>query len=140
MPPRADAPTDLPILKFADPQSWETWLDEHHGASPGIWLCLAKKASGIPSVTYGEALEVALCYGWIDCLRKSVDEVSWLQRFTPRRARSLWSKVNREKVAQLTASGRMKPAGLQVVERARQDGRWEAAYDSQRTAEVPSDF
>jgi uncharacterized protein YdeI (YjbR/CyaY-like superfamily) len=135
-----NARNDLPILQFEQQQAWATWLDENHSASSGIWLRLAKKTSGITSVTYDEALEVALCYGWIDSQKKSYDASSWLQKFTPRGAKSIWSKVNREKAEQLIARGAMQPDGLVAVERAKQDGRWEAAYDSQSSASVPSDF
>jgi uncharacterized protein YdeI (YjbR/CyaY-like superfamily) len=131
---------DLPVVQFEGPQAWATWLDEHHATSSGVWLRIAKKASGTASVTYDEALEVALCYGWIDGQKKSYDEESWLQKFTPRGAKSIWSKVNREKAEKLIARGAMKPAGLAAVEQAKQDGRWEAAYDSQSSASVPSDF
>ena len=134
------APNDLPVIMFEQQKDWAAWLDKNHATSPGVWLRLAKKASGIPSVNYDEALAVALCYGWIDGQKKSYDESSWLQKFTPRGVKSIWSKVNREKVQQLIESGQMKPAGLAAVERAKQDGRWDAAYDSQSRASVPSDF
>jgi uncharacterized protein YdeI (YjbR/CyaY-like superfamily) len=130
----------VPILLFASPDEWEAWLDEQHAASPGLWLRLAKKASGLQSLSYQEALDVALCYGWIDSQKKSYDEQSWLQKFSPRRAKSIWSKVNREKVQRLIESGRMKAAGIREVEAAQQDGRWEAAYDSPSNATVPDDF
>ena len=131
---------DLPVMSFASPRAWEAWLAKHHSTSPGIWLKFAKKGSGIPSVYYREALEVALCYGWIDGQLKSLDERYYLQRFTPRRPKSKWSKINCGKVAALIESGRMKPAGLRQVEAAKADGRWEAAYDSQRTITVPEDL
>ena len=131
---------DLPVVQFDGPHAWATWLDEHHAASSGVWLRIAKKASGTASVTYDQALEVALCYGWIDGQKKSYDDASWLQKFTPRGTKSIWSKVNREKVEKLIARGDMKPAGLAVVEQAKQDGRWDAAYDSQSSASVPDDF
>jgi uncharacterized protein YdeI (YjbR/CyaY-like superfamily) len=131
---------DLPIVQFERPQDWATWLDEHHATSSGVWLRIAKKASGTASVTYEQALEVALCYGWIDGQKKGYDESSWLQKFTPRGAKSIWSKINREKVEQLIARGAMQPAGLAAVEQAKRDGRWEAAYDSQSSASVPDDF
>src|SRR5438093_1025628 len=131
---------DLPMLQFEGQQAWAAWLDEHHATSSGVWLRLAKKASGTASVTYDEALEVALCYGWIDGQKKSYDEASWLQKFTPRGRKSIWSKVNREKAEQLIERGAMQPAGLAAVEQAKQDGRWDAAYDSQGSASVPSDF
>lgn len=131
---------ELPILPFASPQEWADWLEANQDVPAGIWLKLAKAGAGIPSVTYAEALEVALCYGWIDGQKKSVDERFWLQKFTPRRAKSIWSKVNRDKAEMLIAIGRMKPSGLREVERAKQDGRWEAAYDAQSKASVPEDF
>jgi uncharacterized protein YdeI (YjbR/CyaY-like superfamily) len=131
---------DLSTKLFAQPDDWATWLDENHASSPGIWLRLAKKASGIQSITYAEALDVALCYGWIDGQKKSYDESSWLQKFTPRGAKSIWSKVNREKALSLIESGRMRPAGLAAIESARRDGRWDAAYDSQSVAGVPDDL
>lgn len=129
-----------PVVPFESPAAWEAWLAEHHATSDGVWLQIAKKASGIPTVTHAEALDVALCHGWIDGQRKALDEMWFLQRFTPRRSRSNWSKINRAKVEQLTAEGRMRPAGLAEVERARADGRWDAAYDAQRTATVPDDL
>jgi uncharacterized protein YdeI (YjbR/CyaY-like superfamily) len=131
---------DLPVIMFQQQKDWAAWLDKNHASSPGVWLKLAKKASGIPSVNYDEALGVALCYGWIDGQKKSYDESSWLQKFTPRGIKSIWSKVNREKLQEIIESGQMKPAGLEAVERAKQDGRWDAAYDSQSRASVPSDF
>jgi uncharacterized protein YdeI (YjbR/CyaY-like superfamily) len=131
---------DIPILRFAQPKDWAAWLDENHSTSAGVWLRLAKKAAGISSVSYAEAVEVALCYGWIDSQKKSYDETSWVQKFTPRGAKSIWSKINREKVQALIASGQMKPAGLAAVEQAQQDGRWAAAYDSYSSATVPDDF
>jgi uncharacterized protein YdeI (YjbR/CyaY-like superfamily) len=131
---------DPPILPFERQEDWAIWLDKNHATSSGVWLKMAKKASGIKSVTYDEALEVALCYGWIDGQKKSHDETSWLQKFTPRGTKSIWSKINTDKAMRLIDSGRMKPAGLKAVDSARQDGRWEAAYDSQRKAVVPDDL
>lgn len=131
---------DLPILLFASVPLLEEWLAEHHSQPTGIWIKFAKKASGIASVTYDEALDVALCYGWIDGQRKSLDDKFFIQRFTPRRPRSLWSKRNVDKVATLIAAGRMQPAGLAEIAAAQQDGRWEAAYDSQKNMVVPADF
>jgi len=130
----------LPELHFKNQKAWAAWLDKHHAKSPGVWLKLAKKGSEIPSVSYSEALEEALRYGWIDGQKQAYDESFWLQRFTPRGPRSIWSKVNRDKVEELIRSGRMKPAGLAAVERAKQKGQWEAAYDSQSRASVPGDF
>jgi uncharacterized protein YdeI (YjbR/CyaY-like superfamily) len=131
---------DLPVIPFVPPEAWEAWLEEHHNTSEGLWLKIAKKGSGIETVSFAEALDVALCYGWIDSQADSFDERYWLQRFTPRRPRSKWSKRNREKVTKLIEEGRMRAAGLREVERARADGRWEAAYDSPSTATVPEDF
>lgn len=131
---------DIPVVVFEQPKDWAAWLDQHHATSSGIWLRLAKKASGLKSVSYDEALEVALGYGWIDGQKKSYDASFWLQKFTPRGAKSIWSKVNRQKAEALIQSGQMKPAGLEAVERAKQDGRWAAAYDSPAAATVPGDF
>ena len=130
----------LPILSFETPRSWETWLNEQHAASKGIWLKIAKKETGNPSVSYAEALDVALCYGWIDGQKAALDDQFWLQKFTPRGPKSGWSKVNRDKVAALTTGGRMQPAGLRQIELAKADGRWATAYDSQSKASVPDDF
>lgn len=134
------SPQDYPVILFERQQDWATWLDAHHHDVPGVWLQLTKKTSGIPSVSYAEALDVALCYGWIDGQKKSYNETSWLQKFTPRGSRSTWSKVNREKVRVLIERGMMQQAGLQAVERAKQDGRWDAAYDSPKNAVVPNDL
>ena len=134
------AKPDLPIIAFASSNAWETWLEKHHATANGLWLKIAKKGSGIDTVSYAEALDVALCYGWIDGQKASFDDHHWLQRFTPRRPRSKWSKVNREKATELIKRGEMKPAGLREVERATQDGRWDAAYDAQSTATVPDDL
>jgi uncharacterized protein YdeI (YjbR/CyaY-like superfamily) len=132
--------SELPIIPFASPEAWEAWLEEHHATSDGLRLKLAKKGSGIETVSFAEALDAALCYGWIDSQADSFDDQHWLLRFTPRRPRSKWSKRNRARVTKLIEEGRMKPAGLREVERARADGRWEAAYESQSTATVPEDF
>ncbi|MEV4217264.1 YdeI/OmpD-associated family protein [Nonomuraea sp. NPDC049725] len=131
---------DLPILAFASQAEFEKWLDAEHVVSPGLWLKIAKKDSGIPSVTYAEALDVALCFGWIDGQKVKFDAEHWLQRFTPRKPRSRWSKVNCGKVERLIAAGAMRPAGLAQVEKAKADGRWEAAYESSSTATVPDDL
>ena len=128
------------ILFFAHQKAWESWLAANHATSAGIWLRLAKKGSPIRSATYAEALEAALCYGWIDAQKQPESEQAWLQRFTPRRNKSIWSKVNREKAAALIKAGRMQPAGLAQIERAKQDGRWDAAYDSPAAAEAPDDL
>lgn len=131
---------DLQILPFASRQAWQDWLADNHETSPGLWLKIAKKESGIATVGYAEALELALCFGWIDGQKRSFDEVHWLQRFGPRRPKSKWSKINREKAEALIASGQLRPAGLREVERAKADGRWEAAYQGQRTSTVPPDL
>ncbi len=131
---------ELPIIPFASRDAWAAWLDEHHATSDGVWLKIAKKGSGIETVSYAEALDVALCYGWIDGQKASFDERHWLQRFTPRRPRSKWSKVNRQKATELIEKGEMMHAGLREVERAKADGRWEAAYDAQSTTTVPDDM
>jgi uncharacterized protein YdeI (YjbR/CyaY-like superfamily) len=122
---------ELPILPFESAAAWEQWLSEHHSQPDGLWVKIAKKASGVPSVTYDEALDVALCYGWIDGQRKAYDATHYIQRFTPRRRRSIWSKRNVNKVAELTAAGRMQPAGLAEVEAAQRDGRWQAALEDE---------
>jgi uncharacterized protein YdeI (YjbR/CyaY-like superfamily) len=134
------AKTEQPVLFFATPAALEAWLDEHDEESDGIWLKFAKKGSGIRSVVYAEAVEIALCHGWIDGQAKRLDEEHYLQRFTPRRPRSKWSRINREKAERLIAEGRMRPAGLREIERAREDGRWDDAYDPPATATVPDDF
>jgi uncharacterized protein YdeI (YjbR/CyaY-like superfamily) len=119
-----------PTKVFASKETWERWLDRNHGNEEGVWLKVAKKASRKRTVTVPEALEIALCYGWIDGQRKSLDEDHFLQRFTPRRGRSRWSRINRDKATALIEEGRMRPPGLAEVERAKADGRWAAAYDS----------
>ena len=131
---------DLAIVAFPSRAAWEAWLDEHHASAPGLWLKLAKRRSGIESVSYPEAVKVALGYGWIDGQKGSFDDDWWLQRFTPRRSRSKWSKLNRATATALVERGEMKPAGLREVERAKADGRWEAAYDAQSKATVPEDL
>jgi uncharacterized protein YdeI (YjbR/CyaY-like superfamily) len=132
--------SDLPVVGFGDPGAWESWLAEQHALSPGVWLKIAKKGSGAPGVSYPEALEVALCYGWIDGQKGTLDDEYWLQRFTPRRPGGRWSKINTDKAAELIEAGRMQPAGMREVELAREDGRWDAAYAGQRTAGVPEDL
>jgi uncharacterized protein YdeI (YjbR/CyaY-like superfamily) len=129
-----------PILAFASEAEWEAWLDAEHVASDGVWLKFAKKGSGVETVVYAEALDVALCYGWIDSQVSRLDERFYLQKFTPRRARSKWSQINREKIEALTRQGRMRPAGLEQVELAKSDGRWEAAYASPTNVEMPDDL
>jgi uncharacterized protein YdeI (YjbR/CyaY-like superfamily) len=132
--------TEYLILPFEDKKKFAGWLAKQHGKSDGVWLKLAKKSSGIPSITYDEAVNVALCYGWIDGQKKRFDDTYWLQKFTPRRRKSIWSKINTERVERLMADGEMKPSGLKEVEEARQYGRWDAAYASQKNIEVPDDF
>jgi uncharacterized protein YdeI (YjbR/CyaY-like superfamily) len=131
---------ELPTIYFKSAEAWINWLHQNHQTPDGLWLKLAKKGSGLPTVTYAEALEVALCYGWIDGQKKSFDDTYWLQKFTPRRPKSIWSKINRQKAESLIAAGKMQPAGLLEVERAKEDGRWQAAYDSQSKAAVPDDL
>jgi uncharacterized protein YdeI (YjbR/CyaY-like superfamily) len=131
---------DLPIVSLASAPEWEQWLEEHHLTAPGVWLKIAKKGSPAPGLSHPEALEVAICFGWIDGQGAPHDDAAWLQRFTPRRARSKWSRINREKATRLIAEGRMRPAGVEQVELARSDGRWDAAYEPQSTATVPDDL
>lgn len=131
---------DLPVLLFLTPAELEAWLEENHARSQGFWLEIAKKDSGERSVSYGEALELALCFGWIDSQKRGHDEKFFLQRFTPRRPRGRWSRINRDKAEALLAAGSMRPAGLAEVEAAKADGRWEAAYEGQRNAKVPPDL
>jgi uncharacterized protein YdeI (YjbR/CyaY-like superfamily) len=133
-------PDDLETRAFASPEEWEAWLAENHDSADGVWIKIAKKASGIATVAYPEVLEIALAYGWIDGLRKKHDETWFLQKFTPRRPRSRWSRINRDTATRLIEEGRMRPTGLREVERAQADGRWDAAYESQRTIEVPDDL
>jgi uncharacterized protein YdeI (YjbR/CyaY-like superfamily) len=129
-----------PIKHFKSKQDWAAWLDKNHRKSTGLWLRLAKKGSRLRSVSYQEALEVALCYGWIDGQKRPENEETWLQRFVSRSSRSIWSKINREKVRALIASGQMKAAGLEAIENAKTNGRWDAAYDSPSRATVAADF
>jgi uncharacterized protein YdeI (YjbR/CyaY-like superfamily) len=131
---------DLPTLSFATPRAFSDWLADHHASSRGIWLRLAKKASGTASITYAEAIDVALAWGWVDGQKQRGDGASWLQKFTPRGAKSVWSKINREKALALMEAGAMQPAGLAEVERAKQDGRWDVAYDPPSRATVPADL
>jgi uncharacterized protein YdeI (YjbR/CyaY-like superfamily) len=131
---------DLETRAFPSAEEWEAWLRAHHDTAPGVWIKFARKGSGVPTVTYMEALQAALCFGWIDGQARSVDESFYVQRFTPRRARSIWSKRNRDFATALIESGRMQPAGLREVERAKADGRWDAAYDAPSTATVPDDL
>ncbi len=130
----------LPTIFFASPAAWELWLTDNHAASEGVWVRIAKKDVDVASVRYPEVLESALCFGWIDGRREALDARHFLQRFTPRRSRSRWSKINREKSEQLIAQDRMRPAGLVEVERAKADGRWAAAYAGQKSSTVPDDL
>src|SRR5271168_4862479 len=130
----------VPIRLFKSKQDWATWLGKNHRLSAGLWLRLAKKSSDLHSITYKEALEVALCYGWIDGQKKPESDAAWLQRFLPRGSKSLWSKINREKALALIEGEEMKPAGLEAIENAKKNGQWEAAYDSPSRASVPDDF
>lgn len=132
--------TEYPVLEFKSQSEWRKWLDKHHATTDGIWMRFYKKASGLATFTYAEALDDALCYGWIDGQAKSYDEISFLQKFTPRRARSMWSKINVEHIARLTDAGLMMPAGIAEVERAQADGRWQAAYDSPKSMVIPEEF
>ena len=128
------------IKLFKSKHDWAGWLEKNHLKSTGLWLRLAKKDSGVQSVTYKEALETALCYGWIDGQKRPESDRAWLQKFVPRSAGSVWSKINREKALTLIASGEMKDAGLEAIENAKKSGRWESAYDSPSGATVPDDF
>ena len=135
-----DRNTEYETIKFASPLVWERWLSKHHKTIKGVWVQIAKKASGIKTVTYDEALDVALCYGWIDGLKRTFDANYFVQKFTPRRPKGLWSKRNVAKVVELIKTGKMKPAGLAEVKTAKRDGRFNAAYDSQKNMLVPKDF
>jgi len=130
----------IPTRAFKDAAAWEAWLAKNQSSPGGIWMRLAKKASGTKSITYPQALEVALCYGWIDAQKRPESETAWLQRFMPRRPKSIWSQINRDKALGLIERGQMRPGGLEEVERARQDGRWDAAYEPARSATIPADF
>lgn len=131
---------DLPTLHFDSPREWEDWLEEHHQSSRGLWLQIAKRDSGATSVSYGDALDGAICYGWIDGQKGAGDGRFWRQRFGPRGPRSRWSAINRERAERLEREGRLRAAGRREVERARQDGRWDGAYEGQRRATVPEDL
>ncbi|MGZ8738950.1 MAG: YdeI/OmpD-associated family protein [Nocardioides sp.] len=131
---------EAPVIFFPDAAAFEAWLEEHVDHQPGVWLKVAKKSSGIPSLTDDEAVDVGLCFGWISGQRKSLDETHYLQKYVPRRPRSRWSQVNVRKVDELLAAGRMRPTGVAEVEAARADGRWDAAYVSQKEATVPPDL
>ncbi len=131
---------DLPIKLFKTPAAWEKWLEANHAKSAGVWMQIAKKAGGLSSATYQEALDVALCYGWIDGQKRPFDERTWLQRFTPRGPRSIWSKINTGKADALIKSGRMRPAGLAAIESAKASGRWESAYQPWSNPDVPPEL
>lgn len=131
---------NLPVLSFETQSEWEKWLAQNHGLTTGIWLRIFKKASKVKTIVYAEALEEALCYGWIDGQLKPYDEQSYLQRFTPRRPRSIWSKRNIENITRLEENGKLKPSGLKEIEAAKADGRWAAAYDSPSEMKIPDDF
>ncbi|HEV7645220.1 MAG TPA: YdeI/OmpD-associated family protein [Pyrinomonadaceae bacterium] len=131
---------DLPVKEFKTQTAWEKWLEKNHDKSPGVWMRFYKKASGVKSMNYDQALDGALCYGWIDGQTNKYDDDSWVQRFTPRRAKSIWSKRNVGHVARLTEAGKMTPAGQAQIDAAKADGRWSIAYDSHSTMEIPEDF
>lgn len=131
---------NLPILCFPHQKDWSLWLKKNYDRSAGVWLRIAKKSSSNPAVTYAEALEAALCYGWIDGQKQRGDEQTWLQKFTPRGKKSIWSKINRDKALALIESGHMQPAGHRQIEYAKKDGRWKGAYDSSRTSVIPPDL
>jgi uncharacterized protein YdeI (YjbR/CyaY-like superfamily) len=133
-------PADFPTIPFESQDAWEGWLREHHASADGVWIKVAKKASGIPTVVWAEAVEVALCYGWIDGQAKRVDDSWYVQKFTPRRKRSIWSRVNVDKANALIEAGRMQPAGLREIERAKADGRWDAAYEPPSSNHVPEEL
>src|SRR5262245_38368718 len=131
---------DLPVHQFASTAAWERWLARNHAKSPGVWLEIAKKAADATTVSYPEALEVALCYGWIDGVRHKQDETYFRQRFTPRTRTSKWSRINRDKAEALVAAGRMQPSGQAAIDSAKADGRWDAAYAGSRSIEIPDDL
>jgi uncharacterized protein YdeI (YjbR/CyaY-like superfamily) len=131
---------DLPVIGFASKAEFERWLEDHGTSSIGIWVKIAKKSTGLATVTYDEAVECALCFGWIDGQKGALDDQYWLQRFTPRTARSKWSQVNRQRAGELIELGLMHEAGLAQIDRAKADGRWDAAYAGQKSIQVPSDL
>lgn len=142
-PPTIDPmpqPDPLPRVKFATQADWRAWLDDNHAASQGVWLQMARKTSGIASVNHAEALEVALCYGWIDGQAKGIDKTCWVQKFTPRKPNSIWSQINRRKALDLIKKGLMHPAGKAAIKRAKENGRWDAAYHSPSKATIPPDL
>jgi uncharacterized protein YdeI (YjbR/CyaY-like superfamily) len=138
--PTAIPLADLNVVECPDEAHWERWLEDHHATEPDAWVKIAKKGSGVTTVHYPEVLDTAICFGWIDAVRRPLDDTYFLQRFTPRGPRSKWSQVNRDKALGLTESGRMRPAGHAQVHAARADGRWEAAYEPQSRASIPDDF
>jgi len=133
-------PSPLPTIAFESTEIFETWLEKNHDTSSGIWMKIFKKDSGKPTVTYAQALDVALCFGWIDGQKQKFDEEAWLQKFCPRAAKSIWSKVNIGHVERLTKDGKMRPAGQKAIDSAKADGRWEKAYDSASQMTIPEDF
>jgi len=133
-------PDPLPTRRFASEQDWAAWLERNHDRSPGLWLQIAKKGANVASVSYPEALDVALCYGWIDGQKRPQSATFWLQKFGPRTKTSLWSRINREKALALVSAGRMRTPGMREIERAKADGRWKSAYDSARASKVPEDL
>jgi uncharacterized protein YdeI (YjbR/CyaY-like superfamily) len=133
--------TETPIKSFASSKQWKEWLATNYAISPnGVWLRIFKKNSDETTITYDEALDEAICFGWIDSQKKAYDEKSWLQKFTPRRSKSIWSKRNKSRVAKLIKEKRMQPSGLKEIEAAKKDGRWDKAYDSPSQMEIPADF
>jgi len=140
MPSPSTKEKDREARLFKSKRDWSAWLEKHHGAHAGLWLRFGKKGSPVKSVSYQDAIEVSLCYGWIDGQRLPENEETYLQRFVPRTSRSVWSKINRAKALALIEGGHMKPAGLEAIENARRNGRWEAAYDSPSAAAVPDDL
>ncbi|MGZ4166094.1 MAG: YdeI/OmpD-associated family protein [Solirubrobacteraceae bacterium] len=138
--PEPAAAPDLNIVECPDDAQWERWLEAHHADAADAWVKIAKKGSGVTTVHYPEVLDTALCFGWIDAVRRPLDDTYFLQRFTPRGPRSRWSQVNRDKAQALIAAGRMRPAGHAQIEAARADGRWDAAYEPQSRASIPADF
>jgi uncharacterized protein YdeI (YjbR/CyaY-like superfamily) len=137
--PKPTADAGAPLL-LEDQEAWLSWLRTNHATSSGVWLRIARKSANVISVSYLQAVEAALCFGWIDGQKKAEDESYWLQRFTPRSEKSIWSKINRDKATRLIALGQMNAAGIREVERAKRDGRWDAAYDSASGATIPADF
>jgi uncharacterized protein YdeI (YjbR/CyaY-like superfamily) len=136
----AEQVPDLPVMEFASAKAWEAWLKRHHDSSDGVWLKIAKQGTGVVTVTMPEVIDIALCWGWIDGLRHRHDDVYFRQRMTPRKARSRWSQINRDKAEALVAGGRMRAAGQREIDAAKADGRWDAAYAGSRTITVPDDL